>query len=56
LLTPLVLYWVSHLWFKSHRGEMHDDSVVFALRDCVSLGLGFGAAVIILLATPCLPR
>ena len=51
LLTPLVLYWVSHLWFKSHRGEMHDDPVVFALRDRVSLGLGVGAAGIILFAT-----
>jgi 4-hydroxybenzoate polyprenyltransferase len=33
LLCPLVLYWVSRVWIMAHRGEMHDDPVVFALRD-----------------------
>jgi 4-hydroxybenzoate polyprenyltransferase len=51
LLTPLLLYWVSRLWFKTHRGEMHDDPVVFALRDRVSLGIGGVAVAIVLLAT-----
>lgn len=51
LLTPLLLYWVSHLWFKTHRGEMHDDPVVFALRDKMSLVIGAVAVGIVLLAT-----
>lgn len=51
LITPLLLYWVSYLWFKTHRGEMHDDPVVFALRDKVSLGIGGVAVAIVLLAT-----
>lgn len=51
LLTPIVLYWVSHIWFKTHRGEMHEDPVVFAFRDRVSLGLGFLAGCVVLLAT-----
>lgn len=51
LLTPIVLYWVSHIWFKTHRGEMHEDPVVFAFRDRVSLGLGFMAGCVVLLAT-----
>ena len=51
LICPLLLYWISRLWFKTHRGEMHDDPVVFALRDRTSLLIGALAAGIGLLAT-----
>jgi 4-hydroxybenzoate polyprenyltransferase len=33
LLCPLLLYWISHIWIKTHRGEMHDDPVIFAVQD-----------------------
>jgi 4-hydroxybenzoate polyprenyltransferase len=33
LLCPLLLYWISRIWMKTHRGEMHDDPLVFALWD-----------------------
>ncbi len=33
LLVPLLLYWVTRIWFLTHRGCMHDDPVVFALTD-----------------------
>lgn len=33
LLCPLVLYWVSRVWLKTGRDEMHDDPLVFALKD-----------------------
>jgi 4-hydroxybenzoate polyprenyltransferase len=33
LLCPLMLYWVSRLWIKTSRGEMHDDPLVYSLRD-----------------------
>jgi 4-hydroxybenzoate polyprenyltransferase len=36
-IPPLMLYWVSRVWMKAHRGEMHDDPVVFAARDWQSL-------------------
>jgi 4-hydroxybenzoate polyprenyltransferase len=36
-IPPLMLYWISRVWMKSHRGEMHDDPVVFAIRDWQSL-------------------
>lgn len=45
LLCVLMLYWVSRVWMTTHRGMMHDDPVVFALRDRVSLGIGALAAV-----------
>ena len=35
-LCPLLLYWVGHIWLVAHRGKMHDDPVVFALRDRTS--------------------
>jgi hypothetical protein len=33
----VILYWVARLWMKTHRGEVHDDPVVFAARDRQSL-------------------
>ena len=37
LIPPTFLYWVARLWMKTHRGEVHDDPVVFAARDRQSL-------------------
>lgn len=37
LACTLLLYWVSRVLLITHRGEMHDDPIVFALRDRVSL-------------------
>jgi 4-hydroxybenzoate polyprenyltransferase/phosphoserine phosphatase len=47
LLCPLLLYWISRVWIKTHRGEMHDDPVVFALTDKPSL-LTFGMAGVVI--------
>ncbi len=33
---PVLLYWVSRMVLITHRGEMHDDPVVFVARDRVS--------------------
>lgn len=35
-LCPLLLYWIGHVWLTAHRGSMHDDPVVFAMRDRTS--------------------
>jgi 4-hydroxybenzoate polyprenyltransferase len=40
LACPLLLYWISRVWVLTHRGEMNDDPVVFAIRDRVSLIVG----------------
>ena len=50
MLCVLLLYWISRVWMTAHRGAMHDDPVVYALRDRVSLGLGLLAAVTIAVA------
>ncbi len=48
MLTPLLLYWISRVWLIAQRGDMHDDPVVFALTDRVSLVvLAVFAAVIV---------
>ena len=36
LICVIVLYWVSRTLLLTHRGEMHDDPVVFAATDRVS--------------------
>ncbi|SEP21906.1 4-hydroxybenzoate polyprenyltransferase [Salinihabitans flavidus] len=44
----ILLYWISRMVLLAHRGEMHDDPVVFAARDRVSIlcaGLILGLAV-----------
>ena len=33
LICPILLYWISRVWFLAHRHEMPDDPVVFALSD-----------------------
>jgi 4-hydroxybenzoate polyprenyltransferase len=50
VLCPLLLYWISRTWAIAHRGIMHDDPVVFAVKDNVSRVLLGLAAVIALLA------
>lgn len=45
--VPVMLFWVSWMWLQAHRGEMHDDPLVFAVKDRASLsaGLAFGAVL-----------
>lgn len=46
-LCPLLLFWISRIWIKTHRGEMHYDPVVFAAKDRFSQLAGvFVAAVL----------
>ena len=40
LACPLLLFWITRVWLLTHRREMHDDPVVFALRDRVSRIVG----------------
>jgi hypothetical protein len=50
-VAPIAIFlFICRIWMLSHRGNMTDDAVAFALRDRVSLGLGFLVAIAILLA------
>ena len=48
MLSPLVLFWIVRVWFLAHRNELHDDPVVFALRDPTSLIIGVAASMTLL--------
>lgn len=37
LLCIILLYWLTRMWMKTARGEMHDDPLVYAARDRNSL-------------------
>lgn len=49
-LCVLMLYWMSRVWMRAHRGTMNEDPVVFALRDPISLVVGVLAAVTVAIA------
>ncbi len=50
LACPLLLFWISRAWIIAHRGQMHDDPIVFALKDKVSWLMGFCFIIIFGLA------
>lgn len=35
--VPLMFLWISWMWLNAHRGLMHDDPIVFAIKDKVSV-------------------
>ncbi len=39
VICPAVLYWISSLWFSAQRGKMHEDPIVYALKDRTSYGI-----------------
>jgi 4-hydroxybenzoate polyprenyltransferase len=49
LVVPVMMFWILRVWFLAFRGELHDDPIVFAIRDKVSYAC-FVAAVALLLA------
>lgn len=51
-MVPIVLFWITHMWLKAHRGEMHEDPIYFALRDRISYVVAALAIAIVLSAQP----
>jgi len=50
LVLPILLFWVSWVWLKAERGEMHDDPIVFAAKDKASLVVAALTAVVFVYA------
>jgi len=50
LLAPLLAYWISRMWLKAHRGELHDDPITLALRDHGSYAVAAIAAIILIIS------
>lgn len=38
--VPILLFWISWMWMQAHRGNMHDDPLVFAVKDKASVLAG----------------
>lgn len=51
LIGPCLLYWVTRVWLLAHRGRLHDDPVVFTVKDPASYAVGAAVALLIVVAT-----
>ena len=40
LIMPFLVYWLSRVWILGERGTIHDDPVVFAIKDSRSIATG----------------
>jgi len=50
LLCPLGLYWIGRVWLLANRGLVHEDPVVFALRDRSSYLMAAAALAVVFAA------
>jgi 4-hydroxybenzoate polyprenyltransferase len=48
----LLLYWISRIWLIAHRGQLHHDPIIFALKDSVSYGVLACALLVVYFAGP----
>ncbi|MEM1085061.1 MAG: UbiA family prenyltransferase [Verrucomicrobiota bacterium] len=51
-ICVVALYWISRIWFLTHRSLMHDDPLVFALKDRGTWLLALAGLACVLLAHP----
>ncbi|MDU8361881.1 UbiA family prenyltransferase [Pseudomonas syringae group sp. J309-1] len=51
LACPILLYWITRMWMLTHRGQMHEDPVVFAAKDKISLIVGVLFGLVFWVAT-----
>lgn len=49
--VPVMLFWISWMWMQAHRGKMHDDPLVFAVKDRASLCAGATFSAILVAGT-----
>jgi 4-hydroxybenzoate polyprenyltransferase/phosphoserine phosphatase len=50
LIVPLMILWLCRVWLLASRGSLHEDPVVFALTDRMSLLIGIAATAVVMLA------
>jgi 4-hydroxybenzoate polyprenyltransferase len=46
----ILVYWITRIWFLAARDQMHDDPVLFAVKDKISLATGALVVVCLLVA------
>jgi 4-hydroxybenzoate polyprenyltransferase len=52
LACPVLLYWISRIWLLAHRQRLHEDPVVFTLKDWQSWLVGLIFLLIAAAASP----
>ncbi|MFP4527342.1 MAG: UbiA family prenyltransferase [Candidatus Kapaibacterium sp.] len=48
LVVPLMLYWITRIWLLAHRDRMHDDPIVFTVKDKTSYAIGILIAILVI--------
>jgi 4-hydroxybenzoate polyprenyltransferase/phosphoserine phosphatase len=51
LLCPLLIYWITRIWFLANRGQVNHDPIVFALMDIRSYIISLVAGIVLFLAS-----
>jgi 4-hydroxybenzoate polyprenyltransferase/phosphoserine phosphatase len=51
LICPLLMYWVTRLWFVVKRRELNEDPVMFAIRDRAGIAVAIVIVVLAILAS-----
>lgn len=51
LATPALVYWTLRMWLLAHRGQVHDDPVLFAVKDPASYAVVAVVAAVLWAAT-----
>lgn len=51
MVAPVLLYWITRVWFIARRRQLHDDPILFAIRDKRSYVCGILAIAIIAIAS-----
>lgn len=51
LLCPLLMYWIGRLWIITARGDLHEDPIVFAVKDKLSFAVVIALAVVVAAAS-----
>jgi len=47
LATPALVYWTLRMWLLAHRGRVHDDPVLFAVKDPASYAVAAVVAAVL---------
>jgi 4-hydroxybenzoate polyprenyltransferase len=50
LLSPVYLYWISRIWMLASRGAVHEDPVIFVLKDRTTYLVGLISGLIMIAA------
>jgi 4-hydroxybenzoate polyprenyltransferase len=51
LIAMALLYWIGRVWIMARRGLMHEDPIVFAIRDRTSYFVGLFCLLVLLIAS-----